>query len=314
MRQRVRACFLLQDGHSLGMDMWVLHGSDDEAVTARRAALLSQAGEAAEFLDLTEESSEGLFMALESMSLFSSRRVIAVDGVESLSEVELKRITNIESDAYVVMRAGTLNAAATKILSKVATIEKFATAKGRQIRTRVLEIAKAHNLTLTADVEKLLADRAGHDLNRVASVCAQLDLVGLNRPKLAQVQTLLGTCAPDGVPWSVTDALERRDISAAITASLELDGIATLAYLANQITLATAVHEIGARSPQQVADQLGATPFVAGKALWWSNALEHRCSDALAVLAEADAMAKSHVGGSDALVLAIGRLGALLRS
>ena len=291
----------------------MLHGADDEAITSRRAALLAAAGDAAEHLDVTEDGPAPLFLALESMSLFSARRVVAVDGIEALSEADLKRLAGLDSDAYVVARAGTLTAAATKLLAKVATIEKFATAKGRQIRTRVAEIAASHHVTLTADVERFLADRAGHDLGRVSSVCAQLELVGVLQPKLRQVQTLLGTCAPDGVPWSITDALERGDVATAVSAALTLDGIATLAYLTNQITLAAAVAEAGARTPQQAAESVGATPFAAGRALWWSNALKGRTGEALRVLADADAMAKSHVGGTDALVLAIGRLGSLIR-
>ncbi len=292
----------------------MLHGTDDEAITTRRAALLAAAGDEAEHIDVSEAGLEPLLLALESMSLFAARRVIAVDGIEALTDTDLKRIAAVDSDAYVVARAGTLTAAASKLLAPVARVEKFATAKGRQVRVRVAEIASQHNITLTTDVEKLIADRAGHDLGRVASVCQQLDIVGMNRPKLRQVEVLLGSCAPDGVPWSVTDALERRDIGAAITASLELDGIATLAYLTNQMTLAAAISESGARSAQQAADELGATPFAAGRALWWANALQGRVPDAIAVLAKADALAKSQVGGGDALVFAIGRIGSLLRS
>jgi DNA polymerase III delta subunit len=294
------------------MDMWVLHGSDEDAVTRRRAALLAAAGQEAEHLDIAEEGAEGLFIALESLSLFADRRVIAVEHAEALDEQDLGRLAAFDSDAYVVMRAGTLSAATQRALTPVATIEKFTKPTGRAVHGRVAEIGKENGLSLTADVMALLAERAGHDLARVQSVCLQLSIVGISKPKLSQVQTLLGSCAPEGFPWGITDALERRDLRAAIAAADEVEPIAALAYLTNQLTLAARAVEAGIRDARDVQDRFGATAFAAGKAMWWVKSVGSHIHDALDVLAQADARAKSAVGGRDALVAAIAGLSALM--
>lgn len=294
------------------MDMWVLHGSDDEALTRRRGVLLAGAGQEAERIDLAEDGPEALFAALESYSLFQDRRVVCVENADVLSETDALRIAGCDSDAYVVMRAESLTAAVTKILANTATIEKFTTAKGRQVGARVKEIAEQHGLVLAGDVERLLTGRAGHDLHRVASICTQLSLAGITKPTRAQVTVLLGTCAPDGVPWGVTDALEQRDIAGAIKAAEGLEPMSVLAYLTNQITLAAAVSESPSTDPQHIQSAFGVTPFAAGKAAWWVRALGGNLRTALGALAEADKLAKSQVGGADAVALALGRIGSLL--
>jgi DNA polymerase III delta subunit len=294
------------------MDMWVLHGGDEDAVARRRGALLAVAGQEAERIDIAEEGSEGLFVALESLSLFADRRVISVEHADALSEKDLARLGTIDSDAYVVMRAGTVSAAAQRALTPIATIEKFAKPTGRAVHSRVADIGKENGVTLGSDVVALLAERAGHDLARVQSVCLQLSIVGISKPKLSQVQTLLGSCAPEGFPWGITDALERRDVRAAIAAADEVEPIAALAYLTNQMNLAARVVEAGIRDPREVQDRFGATAFAAGKAMWWVKTVGSRINEALDVLAQADARAKSAVGGRDALVAAVAGLSALM--
>ncbi len=292
--------------------MWVLHGSDDEALTRRRSALVAASGQEVERLDLAEDGPEALFSALESYSLFGDRRVVSIDNADLITEADAARIAASESDAYVVMRGSNITAPVVKILGKVASVEKFAAAKGRQVHTRIKEIAGQNGVQLSADLERLLADRAGHDLHRVASICTQLSLVGATKPTRAQVIVLLGTSSPEGVPWSVTDALEQRDVAGAIKAAQVLEPMGVLAYLTNQITLAAAIAESQDRDPQSIQASFGATPFAVGKALWWVRALNQNVNAGLRVLADADRLAKSSVGGADALTMALGRLGALL--
>ncbi len=292
--------------------MWILTGSDAVAVAQRRAALLAAAGQEPERIDLADEGSETLFTALESLSLFADRRVVAVENAEMLNEADVARLSTTVSDAYVVMRAATLSTTAAKALARVATIEKHNTPKGKAARPRIVEVARQHGVTLTADVEALLVARASHDLARVNSVCLQLSLVGINRPKAGQVQTLLGTCAPDGVPWAITDALEKRDIAGAITAADDVEPIAALAYLTNQVTLAARIVETGERDSAAIQDAMGVTAFAAARGLWWAKTLKGGVGQALEVLAVADQRAKSQIGGRDALVAAIAGLAGLM--
>jgi DNA polymerase III delta subunit len=298
------------------MEFWVLHGSDDEAIRQRRRALLDAAGEAHEVVDLAEEPLDALLNALSSPSLFAPRRVVALEGLGGLDDRSAKRLaeTAKTSDAYVVARADTVPAAVLKVLKQFATEEKFTTPRNAAAKDRVREIARRHSVKLSAPVERLLVARVGHDLDRVASVCHQLELAGISTPSERQISVLVGSSAPGGVPWAITDALEQGRFDQALEAALGQEPMAVLGYLSNQVTTAARIAELdaAANDPRSIAGTLGVTPFVAEKAAWWRRALGERIHDALTALARADALAKSSAGAENALAFALARLSVLL--
>lgn len=298
------------------MELWILHGSDDEAIRQRRRSLLEAAGESHEVVDLTEEPLDSLLNALSSPSLFSPRRVIALEGLSTLDEKAAKRLaeTAKTSDAYVVARADAIPAAVLKPLKPFATEEKFTTPRNAAVKDRVREIARRHGVKLSAAVERTLVARAGHDLDRVASVCRQLELAGIANPSERQIGVLVGSTAPGGVPWAITDALEQGRFDRALEAAVGQEPMAVLGYLSNQVAAAARIAELetSVSDSRSVAAAIGVTPFVAEKAAWWKHALGEHIHDALAALARADALAKSAVGAENALAFALGRISVLL--
>jgi DNA polymerase III delta subunit len=298
------------------MDFWVLHGSDDEAIRERRRVLLDAAGVQHESIDLNEDTADALVNAIGSPSLFSPRRVIALDGLELLDERTAKTIATLaaSSDAYVVARASNPTAALLKPLKGFASIEKFTTPRAAALKDRVREIAARHGVKLNNTAEKVVVARAGHDLDRVSSMCRQLELAGIANPSQRQVEVLLGSSSPDGVPWSISDALERFDFKAALAAASGQEPIAVLAYLTNQITAAARVAETGAQSASAAAERLGISQFAAEKAMWWRRSLGRNIPSGVSCLARADEMAKSSAGGENALAYAIATLCLLLNN
>lgn len=298
------------------MELWILHGSDDEAIRQRRRSLLEAAGEPHEVMDLTEEPLDSLLNALSSPSLFSPRRVIALEGLATLDEKSAKRLAEAvkSSDAYVVARGEAIPAAVLKALKPFGTEEKFSTPRNAAVKDRVREIASRHGVKLSAAAERILVTRSGHDLDRVASVCRQLELAGIAAPSERQIGVLVGSTAPGGVPWAITDALEQGRFDRALEAAAGQEPMAVLGYLSNQVTAAARIAELepSTADSRSIAAALGVTPFVAEKARWWRRALGENTHDALAALARADALAKSAVGAENALAFALGRLSTLL--
>ena len=296
------------------MELWVLHGSDDEAVRERRRVLLHAANAQHESIDLNDDTPDALVNAIGSPSLFSPRRVIALEGFELLDERTAKVIAALaaSSDAYVVARATSPTAALLKPFKTIATVEKFTTPRAAALRDRVREIAARHTVKLSATTEKVVVARAGHDLDRVSSMCRQLELAGITNPSQRQVEVLLGSSSPDGVPWAISDALERFDFQAAIAASAGQEPIAVLAYLTNQVSTGARIAEADALTASAAAAKLGISPFAAEKAMWWRKSLGRQLPKAVACLGRADEMAKSAPGGENALAFALATLCMLL--
>lgn len=289
------------------MKIYVLSGNDTEALARARAELLTTPG-VREDADCTEDGGAGAAAAVECVSMFGGPRVCAVEHFESISKENVERIVAgaSQSDAVLVCRGEQIAPWITKALQGVAEVRKFPLAHGREIADRVTEIANAEGVQLAPAQKKLLVERCGENLERVRSVCWQLATVGMTKPTERQLMALIGSSDTAGVPWDVTDALDKGDTAAALQATSGLEPLAVLGYLCNVVAQAGQVVEACCSTPAEVEKLLGQKSFQARKTLDLARRLGRiGVRNAWAILTSAEVAAKGRRGGEAALSAAL---------
>jgi DNA polymerase III delta subunit len=219
------------------MKCYVLTGDDSWAIRAERATILTRSGVAArsvERFDLATDGGDELVSAGATFSLFGGPRLLDAEPLEELTEVNARRLSQLDTDVTIVLRGVAAPTAALKRALAGADLVTCRTPTGRGIAMRVDALAEANGVRLRPEVRQTLIDRGGSDLPRVAGLLAQLALLGLTFPTEAQVDRLLGTAAAAGVPWALSDAVEVGDVAAALELAGALEPVAVVAYLANR--------------------------------------------------------------------------------
>lgn len=287
--------------------LFLLSGNDTEALARERAQLLQTPG-VREDADCAEDGGAGAVSAVECVSMFGGSRVCAVEHFEAVSKENVERIIAAApaSDAVLVCRGDQIAPWITKALQGVAEVRRFPLAHGRDIADRVLEVAKAEGVQLGGAQRKLLVERCGENLERVRSVCWQLATIGVSNPTERQLLALIGSSDTAGVPWDVTDALDKGDTAAALQAAVGLEPLAVLSYLCNVVAQAGQVVEACCSTPADVEKLLGQKSFQARKTLDLSRRLGREgVRSAWAVLSSAEVAAKGRRGSEAALSTAL---------
>ena len=253
------------------MRCYVLTGDDDWSLRARRDQLVAEAGVAAEKVERYDLSGDGggeLVTSAATFSLFGGARVLAAQPAVDLSADSATRLLATAGDVTVLLYGmSAVPAAVKKILAGQVTFETHKTPTGSAAAQRISELAAAAGVRLDAAARAHLMERAGHDLPRVADVLRQLSSVGIAAPSAAQLDVLLGSSAAAGLPWHVSDAVERGDVAAALNLSPALTPVAAVAYLASRIGQLGRISDDGMSSGQQVAAALGTSSPAAGQKL-----------------------------------------------
>lgn len=289
------------------MKLHVLYGDDTDAIARRRTELLQHVGFREE-ADCAEDAGKAVVAAAECPSMFGDIRVISVENFEMTDEENMRRLVEAAamSDAVIVARCTVVPATFVKKLAGVATVEKFALAKGRDAAGRVTEIAREEGVTLSGPQRMMLVERCGDNLERVRSICWQLMMAGSTSPSDRQIDVLLGSSSRDGVPWNVTDALRNGDVSGALAALDGLEAMPVLAYLMNTVSNCGRVLEAECKNTKDVEALLGQKSFQAGQTLELAKRLGNTgVQQAARALVKAELDAKSSVGAEAALALAV---------
>lgn len=202
--------------------------------------------------------------AVRSPGLFVAQRLLAVD-LDGLSESEAQLVAEglTASDAVIVAHATDVPAAILKRLTPFATITKHPLPSNRDAGTAIDELAGLLGIILSGASRTTLVNRLGHDLDRVSSVLRGLAIGGYREPNSRQIEMMAGTSTAAGVPWDVTDALDRRDLAAALEASRRCEAVPLVAYLTKcAIEAARCAENPGA----DAAELLGVSNWAAQKA------------------------------------------------
>lgn len=245
------------------MELSVLAGGDDQGVAARRAALLGAAGadaQAVENIDVALDGGDALVLAATAPSMFGGIRVVAAENIQAITAANLAHLgaAAAGSDAVIVARAGaTLAPKVRKALAALGSVVTLSAPRGKGVAMRVDELVAAAGVRPGPAGRRLLVERAGHDLERVASVCRQLSLAGIAEPSAAQLDRLLGSSAAPGVPWALTDALEAGDLDKALELGRSLEPLAVIGYLVSRLAQVGRVVDAGLSDAAAVATALG---------------------------------------------------------
>lgn len=283
----------------------IIEGNDHDLSREKRATLLSGC-EFIEEIDCSTDGGESLFESVASLSMFGERRVIHAVGLESITEEWARKIAEVESDALVVGSCQKMPSGVWKHLSKVAQKHDANTSK-TTVTARISGIARDSGVRLDRDSVALLALLGVEGLSRVRSVCWQLSTVGINKPTFRQVKTLLGEVQREGVPWGVTDSLDRGDVKGALNQESEVFPL--ISYLYNEYSRAARVCESKIQTEDGVKELLGCTLVQARKALDRANRLgEDRVRSILAAVAAADRRSKDGTGEEAARDLLISEI------
>lgn len=302
------------------MRLSVCTGDDVVAIRAHQRELSAGCEHLpAERLDLTVSGGADLADAIETPSLFAPQRLLIVTGMQALEDSAAKRIAAAAatSDAIVVARSdGAVPASVKKTLGGCADIHSHALPKGRAVQGRIGEISRAAGLKLSGPDLTLLAERAGHDLVRIDTICAQLAAVGLTQPSREQMLTLLGSSAAPGVPWDLSDALENGQLPLMWQSAAHSEPLAVIGYLISRTLQAGQIADVLADGPvssDQAMTLAGVNhKFVADKLLTLARRLGTLgAARSLEILLEADLAAKSGTDPNEAMTVALGRLVAL---
>ncbi len=245
------------------MEIYVLSGDDDTAVWAERTKLL--AGQTPEVIDAAADAAAAV-AAVSVPSLFGPRRVVVIDNLDKLDPAGLAAVADGGTGAFVIgIISGKAPKKVTDALGKVADMRHFTVPKGQSSRQRVANLFRDAGIDASRDVIELCDSRAGHDLGRLRSVISQQALSKVARPKVRQIEVLLGSVDAPPAPWDVTDRLEDGDAAGALRAAERLDPVALSSHLCRRAAaLATAV-ESGVTDRAELATMLKMHPFAAGK-------------------------------------------------
>lgn len=228
------------------MEMTILTGDDEQAVLTKKAELLKISEGNYEKIDCAEDPS-ALLDAVRSLGLFSPRRFVWAVNFEALSEADLQALISSapSSSALIVARSGVLSPKARSLLKGVAEILNLTQPKGKYVAMRVAEMIRDSGLKLNPEARRILTERTGHDLDRLASVLTQCKMASMMTPSSSQIEVLVGTSVAPGVPWALSDAIEAGDHSAALKANVGIAPLAATAYLSNRFIQAGKVAEAG---------------------------------------------------------------------
>lgn len=291
-------------------EIHVIEGNDTDKAREIKSSLLSEANSVEE-TDCLQDEGRGLYEAVSSVSMFGDRRFVSVVNFDKLSDEWAKKIVSVDSDTFVVAVCTKVPASLWKVVSKCAKKHDANTSK-TTIGSRVSVIAQQTGVQLDRESVALLSLMGTDGLIRVRNVCWQLSMVGIKKPSLRQVQTLVGDLKQDGVPWSVTDAMERNDVSGALKSEVEVFPL--ISYLYNEYARAARVLEDGHTTLDSIQNGLGCTPFQAKKALERSKKLGiakiYRAIDSIAA---AELRAKDGTGPEEAKTLLITEISSIER-
>ena len=284
----------------------IIEGNDTDIAREKKTTLLS-GFDTIEEIDCSGDEGASLFEAVSSIPMFSDRRVVSVSGLENISELWARKITEVVSKAFVVGFCNKVPTSLWKILSKTSKKHEATTSK-TTLTGRIATIAREYGIRLERDSVGLLASLGVEGLARVRNVCWQLSVVGINKPSVRQVSTLIGDVRLEGVPWGVTDALDKKDIKAALESEVEIFPL--VSYLYNEYSRAARVCEEGLKTTEEIQESLGCTPFQARKALERSNRLGIvKLYEALDAVALGEIRCKDGTGEEAARVLLIADIG-----
>lgn len=252
------------------MKCYVLTGSDDWAIRARRAQLLAEhqiGPSSVERFDVEDDGGQHLVAAAATFSLFGGTRLLDASPADALTAECARALAASATDVVIVLRgAKALTASVKKALGDDAQVQTFPIPTGRAVPARIVELAASHGVTLEDKARAVLVERGAHDLPRVAGALAQLASVGLTSPSAEQVERLMGTSAAPGVPWALSDALEAGDIAAALEIAETLEPVAVVAYLASRTGQLGRIVDDRLTDPDAIMSVLGlSSPFPARK-------------------------------------------------
>jgi len=291
----------------------------DDAICARQLQhrLLEHDGTTVERLDASQHPVHDIVASVLAQSLFTPAQVVVIDQLDKLtgSNLELVASAAVDSVNYLYGVAKTLSATQRKTLT-TALGERFLVVEhpaldGKRGHETVDLVASSAGVTLSRQVRQLLLTRVGHEPARLQSVIEQCRIGGFMNPTVAQINVLCGTASAAGVPWDLSDYLERGDRQAAIDACTNAVPLATLAYLGNRYQQAMRIIEAEATTSDDAATAAGTkSAYTADRLLQLSRRLgRERLAQVIVTIAEGDLIAKQH--GVDGLRIVIGRLAPL---
>jgi|LauGreDrversion2_2_1035103.scaffolds.fasta_scaffold46781_1 hypothetical protein len=300
------------------MTLTVLLGDDDICARQLQHMLRLHDGVTVERLDAAENTVIDIVAGVLSHSLFSPAHVVVIDQLDKLTGANLDLFISAVSDSmnhlYAIAKSltPTQRKMLTNGLGEMLNVREYPALDGKRAHETVDIIAASADISLSRQVRQLLIERAGHEPARLQSVIEQCRIGGIKNPSAAQIIILCGTTSSAGVPWGLSEHLERGELQAALEVCSAAVPLATLAYLGNRYQHAMRIFESGASNPEEAARTLGSkSVYTAERLLVLSRRVgRKRLEKIILIIAEGDLLAKQH--GIDGLRIVIGRLAPLL--
>jgi DNA polymerase III delta subunit len=293
------------------VEMTVLVGEDEQKVLEHRRALRERSSGALEVVDAAQEP-ERLLGAVAAPGLFAPQRFVWVDGFDNVSDDQLRAVLAAPSRAVVVARSQSLTPSRRKLLKDQAVVLDVSAPKGKAAAGRVVEMIRTSGVVVDSAGRKLLVERTSHDLDRLASVLRQCTIMGLTNPNADALKVLVGSSAAPGVPWDLTDAIERGDLKGALASASGLEGPRAHGYLTSRFLNVLRLAEGGVRDVERAQELLGVKARFQAESLVALAARlgPERASAAVRLLADADRDVKVSRTGDEfeVLVAALCRL------
>lgn len=209
-----------------------------------------------------------LLAAVQSQRLLGGGRHVWCD-LDGVTDAELAQVaaSAASSDAVIVARSSEMNAKTKKILEPVAQIITHAKPSMKDVPARIDALAAIEGVRLSNDARRELVERCGHDLDRARSVLVACRLGALLSPSERHIAILSGSSQAPGVPWDVSDAIERGDIATAIKHAERCEPLGVIGYLSGRLMDAALLAESGVSDAKSAAEKLGNSPWQAEKLL-----------------------------------------------
>lgn len=219
------------------MQITIITGDDEQAALSKKEELLKTSTTKHVSVDCSEDA-ELLFNSISMQSLFAPQTFIWATNFEALTEKQLQFLNESadSSNAILVARSNIINPKVKSLLKNKATFLNLTTLKGKSANIRVATLLKESGLNFDNLSKRMLNERVGHDLDRLVSIIKQCKILGLQNPSFSQVEILVGTSAAPGVPWALSDAIEKGDVKKALENCVDVSLIPTIAYLTNRYT------------------------------------------------------------------------------
>lgn len=223
------------------MSVYLLVGGDHNGITERTEQLFED--QTPHRFDLHDPGFETnqLLDVLTTRPLFGQTPPVLIRNAETLPKEVLHALNQVPNTAVVVMVAARKPAGIPKNNDFV--VETYPKLKGRDLPQRVTQIAGTYGVTLTAQTRNVFVNRSGHNLDRIRSVCHQLQLANITKPTAPQINILLGTTYPEGVPWEITDHVLGSNLKKAVEAATNQNPFAVCGYLHSWYKTALIVQE-----------------------------------------------------------------------